>query len=87
MQIGGGVGIADNLKIGDGARIGANSGVINDIPPGESWMGVPAGKSREQLHNYAAFRRLGEIARDVKRLKKASEGCTEENPGNDKSSS
>ena len=73
VQIGGGVGIADNLTIGDGARIGASAGVISDIPAGETWVGAPAGRAREQMPNYAAFRRLGEIARDVKRLKEAHE--------------
>jgi len=73
VQIGGGVGIADNLTIGDRVRIGANAGVINDIPQGESWVGTPAGRTRDQMPNYAAFRRLGDIARDVKRLKRDSE--------------
>ncbi len=71
VQVGGGVGIADNLTIGAGARLAGNSGVINDVPAGETWLGVPAGLAREQMPNYAAFRRLGEIARDVKKLKQA----------------
>jgi len=71
VQIGGGVGIADNLEIGDGARIGAQAGVMNDVPAGETWVGYPAGLAREQMPNYAAFRNLGEIGREVKRLRKA----------------
>ncbi len=73
VQIGGGVGIADNLTVGDRARIGANSGVLNDVPAGETWVGIPAGRARDNLLNYAAFRRLADIARDVKKLKSASE--------------
>lgn len=71
VQIGGGVGIADNLHIGDRVRIAASAGVINDIPAGETWLGTPAGPAREQMGNYAAFRRLGELARDFRKLRDA----------------
>ncbi len=40
--MGGGVGIADHLTIGDGAQLAAGSGVMNDVPAGEVWAGVPA---------------------------------------------
>ena len=87
VQIGGGVGIADNVNIGDGARIGANSGVHKDIPPGERWFGMPAARTSEQLNNYAAFRHLAELARDVKRLKNAAQRSTQDNAGHDTSTS
>ena len=70
VQVGGGAGIKDNITIGPGARIAAGAGVMNDVPAGEQWMGAPAGPVREQRANFAAFRRLGEIARQVKALSK-----------------
>jgi UDP-3-O-[3-hydroxymyristoyl] glucosamine N-acyltransferase len=36
------VGVADNLTIGEGARVGAQSEVTADIPAGKSWLGSPA---------------------------------------------
>jgi UDP-3-O-[3-hydroxymyristoyl] glucosamine N-acyltransferase len=42
VQIGGHVGLADHVTIGSGARLAAMSGVMHDVPPGESWCGIPA---------------------------------------------
>jgi UDP-3-O-[3-hydroxymyristoyl] glucosamine N-acyltransferase len=39
---GGQAGFAGHLKIGRGARIAAKSGVMKDIPPGETYGGFPA---------------------------------------------
>lgn len=40
--IGTGASILGRVKVGDGARIAANSLVINDVPPGAFAVGVPA---------------------------------------------
>ncbi len=42
VQMGGRVGLADHVTIGSGARLAAASGVMRDVPAGESWCGVPA---------------------------------------------
>ena len=67
-QIGGGAGIADHLKIGRGVSIGAFSGVINDIPDGETWVGVPAGNRSRILREHAAIRRLPEWSKFLRRF-------------------
>ena len=67
-QIGGGAGIADHLKIGRGVSIGAFSGVINDIPDGEIWMGIPAGNRSRILREHAAIRRLPEWSKMLRRF-------------------
>lgn len=71
VVLAGGVGIADNIAIGERARIGPRASVINDIPAGEDWVGSPAHPAREALANYAAFRRLAEMSREVRRLARA----------------
>lgn len=73
VAIGGKVGFADNISVGDGASIGGGSMVINDVPAGEIWAGVPAGPAREALARHAAFRNLPEIARNVKKLMRAQD--------------
>ena len=42
VLVGGQVGIADHVTVGDGARIAAKSGVIGDVPPGITVAGYPA---------------------------------------------
>lgn len=58
VVLGGGVRIADNLTIGAGARIGGGSGVMHDIPEGQTWLGAPATPYREQVRLIAALKKL-----------------------------
>lgn len=53
VQFGGGVGVADHLVIGDGARIAAAAGLMHDVPPGETWGGVPAKPIRQWMRETA----------------------------------
>ncbi len=59
VMIGGMVGIADGRKIGAGAKIGAQSGVLDDVPPGETWLGTPAMAAVNTLRDWAQARRFG----------------------------
>ena len=42
VYIGAGAKIIGKLVVGDGARIGANAVVVNDVPPNCTAVGVPA---------------------------------------------
>jgi UDP-3-O-[3-hydroxymyristoyl] glucosamine N-acyltransferase len=42
VRIGMNASIVPHVTIGNGARVGAGSVVTRDIPPGETWIGVPA---------------------------------------------
>jgi UDP-3-O-[3-hydroxymyristoyl] glucosamine N-acyltransferase len=66
VQLAGKVGVADNISIGSMARVGANSGVMNDIPPGQTWLGLPAMPAKEAARSMALFRRLSSILKKVK---------------------
>lgn len=46
VKIGLGAVINPGVTIGDGARIGSGTVVIRDVPPGETWVGVPARRIR-----------------------------------------
>ena len=59
---GGQVGLAGHLTIGAGAQIGAKSGVMNDVPAGERWFGIPAQAAREQFRLHATLKRLARRA-------------------------
>jgi UDP-3-O-[3-hydroxymyristoyl] glucosamine N-acyltransferase len=68
VLIGGGVGLADHLEIGKGARIAARSGVMNDIPDGETWGGMPAKEMRRALLEAVAARNLPEYLKNLKHV-------------------
>lgn len=70
VVLGGAVGIADHLTLGAGARVAARSGVMNNIPAGETWMGLPATPAGEAGRNYAAFRRLAEMMQRLRKFEK-----------------
>jgi UDP-3-O-[3-hydroxymyristoyl] glucosamine N-acyltransferase len=51
-------GVAGHLKIGTGARIGAMSGVMRDVPAGEEQLGLPAVPVKEFMRQVATLKRL-----------------------------
>jgi UDP-3-O-[3-hydroxymyristoyl] glucosamine N-acyltransferase len=67
-RIGGGVGLADHLTIGRGVSIAARSGVMNDIPDGETWAGYPAKEARRAMQEVVSVRKLPEYMRTIKEL-------------------
>jgi UDP-3-O-[3-hydroxymyristoyl] glucosamine N-acyltransferase len=58
VVLGGQVGIADHLTIGEGAQIGAASGLMRDVPAGEKWFGSPAKPGREFFREQVTLQRL-----------------------------
>jgi UDP-3-O-[3-hydroxymyristoyl] glucosamine N-acyltransferase len=58
--IGGQVGIADHVRVGDGAKIAAKSGVIGDVPANAVVAGYPAVSRARWLRGLAhLYRALG----------------------------
>jgi UDP-3-O-[3-hydroxymyristoyl] glucosamine N-acyltransferase len=57
-QLGGSVGLAPHVTIGRGARVAARSGVMNDVPPGETWGGYPARPRMQWMRQEATLARL-----------------------------
>ena len=49
VMFGGQAGVGDHLTVGAGARVAAGAGVLQDIPPGETWSGYPARPLRQFL--------------------------------------
>jgi UDP-3-O-[3-hydroxymyristoyl] glucosamine N-acyltransferase len=62
------VGAAGHLTIGDGAIATPQTGIANSIAPGEIVSGAPAIDHRNWLKSSAAFSKLPEIQKNVRRL-------------------
>ena len=58
VQVGGQAALAGHLRIGQGARIGAQAGVMADVPAGAALVGSPAQPRREFFRQVAALKRM-----------------------------
>lgn len=58
VAMGGQCGTVGHIRIGKGARVGAQSGVASDIPAGERWGGYPAKPMSSWAREVALLKRL-----------------------------
>ncbi|PWL17817.1 UDP-3-O-(3-hydroxymyristoyl)glucosamine N-acyltransferase [Falsochrobactrum shanghaiense] len=63
-MLGGRVGLADHLIIGSRVQIAAGSGVMNDIPDGERWGGLPARPIKQWFRDIANIRSIGQSRKE-----------------------
>jgi UDP-3-O-[3-hydroxymyristoyl] glucosamine N-acyltransferase len=56
--VAGQAGLTGHLRVGPGARIGAQAGVMSDVPAGSDVVGTPAQPAREFFRYVATLRRL-----------------------------
>ena len=59
------VGIAGHLKIGNQVTVGSKSGVMHNIPDGETWLGIPAQPDRQAKRMMIAAQRLPDLLKKV----------------------
>jgi len=74
------VGVRDHVHIGHHAVLGAMAGITNDVPDGARMIGIPATPEREQKIKQAAFSKLPEMRRQLKRLQRAVEALLKGSP-------
>lgn len=67
------VGLAGHMTIGDRAQIGAQSGVMGSLEGGKTYFGYPAMPQKEAFKQLAILRKLPEMYKDFKNLKKELE--------------
>jgi UDP-3-O-[3-hydroxymyristoyl] glucosamine N-acyltransferase len=58
VVLAGQVGIAGHIRIGMAAQIGAQSGIMNDVPPGAKMFGTPAKPARQFFREFAVIERM-----------------------------
>jgi UDP-3-O-[3-hydroxymyristoyl] glucosamine N-acyltransferase len=56
--LGGSVGLAPHVTVGRGAQVAARSGIMHDIPPGETWGGYPGKPIKQWMREVATLARL-----------------------------
>jgi UDP-3-O-[3-hydroxymyristoyl] glucosamine N-acyltransferase len=55
------VGVKSDVLLGKGCTVLAQSGVGDDIPPGKTWFGSPAGEASEKMKEMFLVRRIPDI--------------------------
>lgn len=68
VTIAGQAGLTHHVSIGDGAVIGGGAAVINDIPAGEKWWGIPAQPQRNYKRTVIALQKLPQLLKRVSAL-------------------
>ncbi len=63
-------GIGGHLNIGDGAVIGPKSGIGQDVPAGQTVMGMPPMEGRQYLRYVLTAPKLMDMAKQLKQLEK-----------------
>ncbi len=69
-MVGGQVGFAGHITVGDNNGIGAQTGVDNSIGSGGKWLGAPVQPAMEFARQTVYLKRLGEMYSDIKDIKK-----------------
>ena len=78
-MFGGQVGISGHIKVADGTKIGAQSGIPGDVKKENSiLLGYPAIDHKDFLRSSIIFRRLPEMYRKVEELEKQIKHLREE---------
>lgn len=67
------VGVRDHVNIGTGAIVGAKAGVMNDLAPGNRYLGAPALLERDEMRLVAALVKLPELRKEVRELRRQLE--------------
>lgn len=75
VVLAGQVGIVGHITVGKGARIGAQSGISNDVPPGAAYFGSPAQELMAEKRIIALRRRLPELFKRVDALERRAEAA------------
>lgn len=70
-MVGGQVGFAGHITVGDNNGIGAQSGIPNSVSSNNRILGSPGINALEFARQQVYLKRLGEMAKDIKSLKKA----------------
>jgi len=68
VRIGGNTVVADNISVGSDVSVGGASGVMRDIPDGESWLGYPAYPASATKRQWIAVSQLPDLIKSIKKI-------------------
>jgi UDP-3-O-[3-hydroxymyristoyl] glucosamine N-acyltransferase len=78
VVLAGQVGVRDHVHIGSGSVVGAKGGIVNDVPDGSRYIGIPATPEREQKLRLAVVSKLPEMRHQLKLLQRTVDKLVEQ---------
>ncbi len=78
------VGLADHVHVNDRVIIGAQAGVMEDLEEGKVYLGSPCAPQRETMQVWAVTRKLPELRRDLKQLRREVTKMKQDNENTDR---
>ncbi len=73
VVLAGQVGVVGHIRVGDLAKVGAQSGVAHDVEDGQVVSGSPAVPHREWLRASAAVGQVADLLKEVRALRRRVE--------------
>ena len=71
------VGVPDHVRIGHRAVLGAKAGIMRDVADDTTVIGIPATPERDQMAKQAAFAKLPEMRKQLRKLQRAVDQMAE----------
>jgi UDP-3-O-[3-hydroxymyristoyl] glucosamine N-acyltransferase len=62
--------VSDHVTIGAGAILGGNTGVISDVKPGKTLLGIPADDYRKTMRLWASLKHIPDFIQKIKKSHK-----------------
>ena len=73
VVLAGNAGVADHIVVGDGVVAGTRATITEDVGPGQKVLGFPARPMRDEMKSMSVYRKLPELANELKSLAKKVE--------------
>jgi len=73
VALGGQVAVSDHVKLGNGVMVGGQCGIISEVESGAKIMGSPHRPIRSFFREQSLLKKLPEMAREIKQLRKQLE--------------
>jgi UDP-3-O-[3-hydroxymyristoyl] glucosamine N-acyltransferase len=65
--MGGAARIRDHVTVGSGARLGGSTGLVHDLEPGKTVLGLPADDYKQTMRQWAALKQLPDLLKLLKK--------------------
>jgi UDP-3-O-[3-hydroxymyristoyl] glucosamine N-acyltransferase len=83
VVLAGQVGLSDHISLGDHAVVGAQAGVMEDLGEKQTYLGSPATTKRDQMQILAVQRRLPELRREIKNMRRELDQLNQQSMSSD----